>query len=213
MGVAPNMRMEGLGNPDDERESPGYYIPLPQRNLRFMSIAVRARGPNALALTSEVRNAIRGIDPNLPIYNVDTLQGVIDSDTWFFNVFGTLFIVFGAAALFLASVGLYGVLAFSVSRRVKEMGIRMALGASAKEVITLILRQGGMQLGIGLVIGLAMAFGLSRIVAILMFDVEPRDPVVFGAITLLIAIVGLAASFIPARRATAVDPMVALRYD
>ena len=178
-----------------------------------MTIVAGVRSGSALALTRPVREAVRSVHQDTPIYSVDSLQGRIDSAGWFYSVFGTLFIVFGIAALFLASVGLYGVLAFSVSRRIQEMGIRMALGAGAKDVIRLVLKQGLTQLGIGLVLGLGMAAGLSQVVGFLMFEVEPRDPTVFGGIVFLILAVGLLASFIPAKRATNVDPMVALRYE
>jgi ABC-type antimicrobial peptide transport system permease subunit len=141
------------------------------------------------------------------------LQGVIDEGTWFYRVFGTLFIVFGAAALFMATVGLYGVLSFSVSRRLKEMGIRMALGASAQDVVRLIVRQGGRQIMVGMGLGLVMAYGITRVIGILMFEVTPQDPPVFTLVFITIALTGFLASLIPARRATAVSPIVALRYE
>ncbi len=211
VGIAPNLQIGQLSN--NQADSAGYYVPVAQRNLRSISLAVRTRGASPLTITPDVRRAVRTVDPDLPIYNVLSMEGAIKRATWFYNVFGTLFIVFGAAALFMASVGLYAVLAFSVSRRTQEMGIRMALGASAGNVIRLVLRQGLIQLGVGLTIGLGMAFGLSSIVAILMFDVQPRDPTVFGAIVAVIALVGLLASFVPARRATRVHPVEALRYE
>ena len=200
-----------MGN--NETDPAGYYTPVEQGDIRFMSLTVRTRGGAPLTITPEVRRAVRTVDADLPIYSVLSMQGAIKRGTWFYKVFGTLFIVFGAAALFMASVGLYGVLSFSVSRRTQEMGIRMALGATARDVIKLVLRQGLVQLGVGLAIGLAMAFGLSNIVAFIMFDVQPRDPMVFGSIVVVITLVGLLASFVPARRATRVDPMEALRYE
>ncbi len=211
VGIAPNLRMNGLGN--NQTDPAGYYVPVAQSDIRFMSLAVRTRGASPLTITPDVRRAVRTVDADLPIYNVLSMDGAIKRATWFYNVFGTLFIIFGAAALFMASVGLYGVLAFSVSRRTQEMGIRMALGANAGNVIRLVLGQGLMQLGVGLTIGLGLAFGLSNIVAILMFDVQPRDPTVFGSIVGVIAIVGLLASFVPARRATRIHPVEALRYE
>ncbi|UCG88686.1 MAG: FtsX-like permease family protein [Gemmatimonadota bacterium] len=156
---------------------------------------------------------MRAVDSDLPIYWVRDMPEVIHQETWVYNVLGTLFIVFGAAALFLASVGLCGVLAFSVSRRVLAMGLRMALGAKAKDVIRLVVGEGAVQLGIGLAVGLALAFAVSRFVALVTFGVEPQDPTVFGAIVLTIVLVGTMASLIPAVRATRVDPMVALRYE
>jgi hypothetical protein len=146
MGVAPNMKVEGFQSPPED--SAGIYVPLLQADRQFVSIAIQVAGGNAMALTPEVRDAVRAVDPDLPIYWVRDMSEVIRQQTWFYNVFGTLFIVFGVAALFLASVGLYGVLAFSVSRRIQEMGIRMALGANARDVLRLIVREGGIQLAI-----------------------------------------------------------------
>jgi ABC-type antimicrobial peptide transport system permease subunit len=188
-------------------------MPLGQRDPRFVSLAVASIGPDPLALSASVRQAVQTLNPNLPIYQADSMQGVIRQGSWYFYVFGTLFIVFGAAALFMATVGLYGVLAFSVSRRTRELGIRMALGANAGDVIRLVLRQGGKQLAIGLVAGLLIAFGLTRVIGILMFEVTPQDPPVFTMVVLLIAVVGLLASFLPARKATGVQPVVALRTE
>jgi ABC-type antimicrobial peptide transport system permease subunit len=137
----------------------------------------------------------------------------VDTAGWFYIVFGTLFIAFGAAALFMATVGLYGVLAFSVNRRMRELGIRMALGANARDVIRLVVKQGGIQLAVGLALGIVMAYGLTRIIALLMFEVTPQDPPVFTIVVIVIAVAGLLASLVPARRATGVNPIVALRYE
>ncbi|MBI4420951.1 MAG: ABC transporter permease, partial [Gemmatimonadetes bacterium] len=211
VGVAPTLVVRGL-DPDTDNQAE-FYLPVAQRDPRFLSLAVRTAAGDAMAQAPAVRQLVRSLDPDLPIYEVFTMLGSIRNQAWFFNVFGTVFIVFGAAALFMASVGLYGLLAFSVSRRVREMGIRMALGATAGDVIGMVLGQGARQTAVGLTIGLALAFGLSRLVRIIMFDVEPRDPLVFGTIGLVIVGVGLAASWVPARRATTVDPIVALRYE
>ncbi len=211
VGIVPNMQMQGFD--PEETDPAGYYVPLAQRDRRFVSIALQVAGGRPLGITQEVRAAVRSVDADLPIYWVRDMPEVIRLETWVYSVFGTLFIVFGVAALFLASVGLYGVLAFSVSRRVQEMGLRMALGAKARDVVHLVVREGAVQLAVGLTLGLALAFAVSRVVALIMFDVEPRDPAVFGAIVLTIVIVGLTASLIPALRATRVDPIVALRYE
>ena len=183
-----------------------------QRDPRFVSLALRTSG-DPLALTPAVRQAVTALNANLPIYNVDSMRGTIRQATWFYYVFGTLFIAFGAAALFMATVGLYGVLSFSVSRRTREMGIRMALGANARDVIRLILRQGGVQLGIGLGLGLVLALGVTRVIGMLMFETTPQDPPVFTGVVVVIASVGLLASLIPARRATRAHPTAALRHE
>jgi putative ABC transport system permease protein len=211
VGIVPNLHMEGFDR-GDRRRPWGYYAPLAQRDVRFASIAIHTAGPDAMALTGSVREAVRGLNPNLPIFEVNSMKGAIRQASWFFYVFGTLFIAFGAAALFMATVGLYGVLSFSVSRRMREMGIRMALGASGRDVVRLILRQGGKQIGIGLGFGLLAAYGLTRVIGILMFEVTPRDPQVFTVVVLVIGAVGTLASLIPARRATRTQPTVALRH-
>jgi ABC-type antimicrobial peptide transport system permease subunit len=128
-------------------------------------------------------------------------------------VFGTLFMVFGIAALTLAAVGLYAVMAFSVSRRAREVGIRIALGARTGHVLRLVFRQGIVQLAIGMTLGLALAAGVSRLVADVLFDVQPRDPSVFTAVVGALIAAGLLACYIPARRAARVDPLSAMRAE
>jgi len=213
VGVSPDLLMGGPELQGQDFEPAGYYIPVRQSDARFLSVAALARSGNATSITGDVRGAVRRVDPNLPIYNVFSEAEVVDRQIWFYNVFGTVFIVFGLAALFMASVGLYGVLSFTVSRRTQEMGIRMALGAASGDVIGLVARQGASQLGVGLAIGLVLAFGVTRIVALLMYQVDPQDPMVFGGVVSLIVLVGMAASYFPARRATSVNPVQALRSE
>ena len=214
IGVVSDLQMEGFQPPGTPGADPaGYYTPVTQSDPSFLTItAVPAAGP-PMGMTADVRNAVQGLDPDLPIFDVRSVADVIQRGSWFYGVFGTIFIVFGVAALFMASVGLYGVLSFSVSRRVQEMGIRMALGAGARDVIALILRQGAAQMAFGLAIGMAMAWGVSAVIGIIMFQVDPRDPSVFASVFGVILAIGFLASWIPARRATGVDPMTALRYE
>lgn len=153
------------------------------------------------------------VDRDLPIYWVWTMADAIARGTWFYRVFGTIFLLFGVVALFLASVGLYGVMAFSVSRRTQEVGVRMALGAQSRDVLKLIFRQGMTQLAIGLVLGLLLAAALSRGLEVILFQVQPWDPVIFLLIIGVLALTSLAAWLVPARRATRVDPLVALKYE
>ena len=220
VGVAPDLYVSG----PDNNEPDGIYIPMAQSPQRFLSVALRTGCPHAprghpaggcdpMALTATVRETVTAIDADLPIYNVKSLPEAIHDQTWFYDVFGVVFMIFGFVALFLASVGLYGVMAFSVSRRTREVGIRMALGAQGRDVLGLILRQGFIQIAVGLFLGLSLAAGLSRLLALLLFQVDPRDPSVFGGVILTLFLTGVAACLIPARRATRVDPMVALRSE
>lgn len=210
IGVVPDVTMYQVG--DDDPQTWGFYVPLSQSDAQFMSLAVKTGG-TATALAPVVRDAVQSIDTDLPLYWEQTLKQAVDGRTWFYRVFGTLFMVFGFVALFLASVGLYGVLAFSVSRRTQEIGVRMALGAHAPDVVRLVVRQGMVQMGIGLIFGLALAAGLSRLLQIILFGVDPRDPFIFTGIVVVLIGTGALASFVPARRATRVDPLVALRYE
>lgn len=209
IGIAPNLRMEGFG--PSQGTGRGFYSSFTQLNGGFMNLIVRSARNDVTGMTQEVRDIVRGIDPDLPIFDAGSLRARIDQENWFYMVFGAVFMIFGAAALFMASVGLYGVLSFSVSRRIQEMGIRMALGAASGDVLKITLNQGMKQVVLGLGIGLVMAFGLTGIVGFIMFDVNPRDPTVFGGISMLILLVGIVASVVPAVKATRVDPVVALR--
>jgi ABC-type antimicrobial peptide transport system permease subunit len=176
-----------------------------------MSVAVAPRPGAQTAMFGDLRRVVQRLDPDLPIYDLFTQAQVIDRSVWYYSVFGIIFITFGIAALFMASVGLYGVLSFAVSRRTQEMGIRIALGASGRDVFELVARQGAGQVGIGLAIGMALAFAVTRLIRILMFNVDSQDPLVFAVVFLTILAVGVAAAFFPARRATSVDPVDALR--
>jgi putative ABC transport system permease protein len=190
----------------------GLYTPIAQSPLRFASLAVRTAGA-PMALAPAVREQVAALDPDLPLYWVRTLTQTIEATNWHFGLFGSLFSVFGGAALFLAVVGLYGVMAFSVSRRTQEIGLRRALGASRPRVLMMVLRQGAWQIGAGLSAGVLLAGGLSRMLVLLLYGVEPWDAGVFALVlTALAAAAGLAC-LIPALRAARVDPMVALRYE
>ena len=210
VGVVPDLHMQGM---DDTRsDQSGYYVPVAQSDARFMSII--ARGPvRPMSLTDAVRGAVTSVHPDTPLYFVQTLQSRIDEETFFFSVFGKLFLAFGGAALFLASIGLYGVMAFTVARRTPEVGIRLALGATRGQVLSLVMRQGLGQVALGLLLGSGVAVLASRGLALILFEVSPYDPIVFGGIALLLATTGALATLIPARRASKADPAHALRYD
>ncbi len=210
VGVVPDAYMQGVGNTEDDPA--GFYVPVQQSDARFMSILARGPG-DPMSLTAAVRGAVASVSPDTPSYFVNTLRGRIAENTWAFNVFGTLFMVFGGVALFLASVGLYGVMAFTVSRRTPEVGIRMALGAEARQVLGLVLRQGMLQVLVGLVLGLGLALLLSRALGEMLFEVSATDPAVFALVSAVLMVTGLAASLVPARRATQVDPLTALRSE
>ena len=212
VGVVPDMYVGGGvgGIGSDDRDQHHIYIPLAQNPRRFMSVAIKASG-DPLGMAPLVRDVVTGMDQNLPIYDVDSMEGVIESNTWAFSVFGSLFAMFGVIALFMSAVGLYGVMAFSVARRTQEMGIRMAMGAKASDIVSLVLNKGGKQLAVGIVIGLALGFGLSSPLRFVLFDVNTSDMTVYGAIVFTLGFAGILACFIPARRATRIDLVEALR--
>ncbi|MEJ2312077.1 MAG: ABC transporter permease [Gemmatimonadales bacterium] len=211
VGVVPDMYMQGLSNMEEDPW--GVYFPLDQYDTRFAYVALRSAGEDPMALAAGARDDVMAVDQDIPLYWVQTHQAAIDEQTWFFRIFGNLFMVFGFVALFLAAVGLYGVMSASVSHRTSEMGIRMALGAQGGDVLWLVMKQGAVQVGIGMALGLALAALLSRGLDLILFQVEPWDPVVFALIAAVLAAVGMLASYIPALRATRVDPAVALRYE
>jgi putative ABC transport system permease protein len=196
----------------DNKEPAGFYVPFAQHPAGFMSVIASTRGAPS-AITPQVRAAVGALDPDLPLFDVGTLRAEIASETWAFRVFGSLFMAFGFTALFLAAVGLYAVMAFSVRRRTREVGVRMALGARPGDVLRLIVRQGFVQIAIGMAFGLLLAYGLGRLLTSFLFGVTPHDPTVFAGVTFALVTAGLVACLLPARRASRVDPMVALRSD
>ncbi len=214
VGVVPDLHVQppNFGAVEDY-EPAAYYIPLDQADYAFVTIAALARGNAAAPLARDLRTAVGRLDGTIPIYWVMSQREAIDQATAWVATFGTVFVVFGLAALFIASVGLYGVLSFGVARRTAEMGIRMALGADAGRVIRLVVRQGANQVGLGLTVGAAGAFAAAPLMAFIVYGVRPRSPAVFAGVIALIVGVGFLASFVPARRAAAVDPIKALRTE
>ena len=206
VGVVPNVFVGDNENP----WAPAFFVPFAQAPTPFASMAVRTAGA-PMSITPQVRDAIASLDNDIAIYWVYSMEEALARPTWFVRVFGTMFMIFGVIALFLAGIGLYAVMAFSVSRRTREVGIRMALGAKSGDVIRLIFGQGMLQLAIGLALGLLMAAGVSQLLTLILFDVQPRDPMIFGGVIAVLASAGLLACFLPALRATGVDPVVALR--
>jgi ABC-type antimicrobial peptide transport system permease subunit len=153
------------------------------------------------------------VDGDQPIYFERTLEESINQSGWFYAVFGQLFGAFGLAALLLAVLGVYGVMSFTMRRRTQEVGIRMALGAVDRDVIRMFLRQGMLQVGSGTLLGLGLAFLLTRGMRAVMFQVSGNDPLMFIGVSTALVATGLVATLVPARRAAAVDPVVALRYE
>jgi len=164
-------------------------------------------------LTASIQGAVWSVEKDVPISSVSTMEKIRSHSIAQPRLTALLLSVFASLALVLASVGIYGVMAYSVTQRTHEMGLRMALGASVGDVLSLVVRQGLWLAALGIVIGLAGAFALTRGLERFLWGVKPTDPATFVAVSLLLAGVALAASFIPARRATRVDPMVALRYE
>jgi ABC-type antimicrobial peptide transport system permease subunit len=162
-----------------------------------------------------VRSAVQKQDQDLPLFDIRTLSAAHERSFWHLAVFGTLFLTFAAFALLMASVGLYAVVAQATARRTREIGIRMALGATADGILRLVLSRGLLQLGIGLVLGLGGAFAATQLLAKtpMLVRVSAQDPFVFASVTALLIIVGLLACWIPARRAAALHPVKALRHE
>jgi predicted permease len=208
VGVVRDLFTSGIRNENPE----AIYVPFAQTPARFFNAVIRS-SPDPMAVTPHVRGAVTALDADLALYWVDRLDRMIEQQNWITTVFGTLFAVLGVIALFLAAVGLYGVMSFSVGQRTREMGVRMALGASPGSVLALVLKQGVWQLGIGLGIGLILAMFGTPLLQIILLQVEPRDPATYGIILTVLVAAALLACYIPARRATRVSPLESLRFD
>jgi predicted permease len=187
----------------------GMYVPLARRDLSFMSIAAIGSGaPSAIA--PAIREVVSGLDPNLPLYWVQPMREVLENATLFHRIFSTMFAIFGSTALFLAAVGLYGVIDFSVSARVREMGVRMALGAEAADVLRLVMGRVFVQLAVGVALGLGLGALLSVPLASILYGMKSWDVAVYTVIVCTLVLTGVAAALGPALRAVRVDPVVAL---
>jgi predicted permease len=209
VGVTPSIRQRDLQEIDPDAV---VYVPFRQDPARFANLIVRARQDPA-SLATAVRQEVQAVDPDQPVYSVFTMKEVLARARWPFRVFGSMFTIFAAIALILSAVGIYAVMAYAVAQRTQEIGVRIALGARAGHVSWLVLRQGIIQLSVGLVLGLAGGFGVSRLLQSLLVQVPPTDPVTFGFVTGLLVLVTLAACLLPVRRATRLDPLVALRQE
>lgn len=188
------------------------YMPLQQEYVPQINVHVRT-GTDARALVSALRNEVQQIDPSLPVLNIQTLSERVENSLGGERSQATLLGSGGILALILAAIGLYGVMSYSVAQRTREIGIRMALGATRGNVKGLVLRQGVALVSAGVVLGLGAAFVITRSLASLLFGVSAIDPITFGGTSALLIVVALVASYVPARRATKVDPIIALRYE
>ncbi len=195
-----------------ETPAPVAYFPVPQRYTPAVTLQVRTSG-NPDALVGSVRAQVQQLDRNLPLTNVQTIEQILDQGLWAPRMGAALLGLFGLLALLLASVGIYGVLAYSVSQRTHEIGIRMALGAHPGQVLHLVLKEGMRLAAAGAGLGIVAAIFLMRLASDLLYEVSARDPLTYGSVALLLCAVAFLACYVPARRATGVDPLVALRYE
>ena len=207
VGVVSEIRMSGLIETEDRVGA--YYFPLAQDPVSNMTLTVRTAG-NPTAMISSIRRELSAIDPDLPLFSVRTMAERVDASLVDRRTPMVLTIVFAAVALFLAAVGLYGVLAYQVSQRRREIGIRMALGSNSSGIFRLVLGEGLQLLAVGFVIGLAGAFAVRRALQSQLYGIGPMDPMVLISVAGVLGLVSLLASTIPARRAAKTDPLVAL---
>jgi predicted permease len=208
VGVVRDVKFDGLA----ASAEPAYYLPASQAPLNDMTILVRTTS-DPRAVISSLRRAVWAIDPNQPISNVNTLEQIVSASIAQPRLNMLLMVLFGGLALLLSAVGIYGLLSYAVTQRTQEVGIRMALGANVSDVLQLVLKQGMFLALIGEAIGLAGAFALTRLMRGLLFDVTPTDTTIFAGVVAVLTLTALLACYLPARRATKVDPLVALRYE
>jgi len=209
VGIVPTLKVYGYAT---EPKLVQVYLSARKDVPDGYMLLVRTAGDPA-ALTASVRRAVTEVDPNQPVWDVKPLAERVDGTFSTPRLYTFLLAIFAGLALLLASVGLYGVLAYQVSRRTREFGIRLALGALQSQVMALVLRRGLRLLALGTVLGLAGAFVLGRILGSLLYQTSAVDPAIFGGVTLLLAAIALLACWLPARRATKVNPMIALRAE
>ncbi|MFY9747848.1 MAG: FtsX-like permease family protein, partial [Acidobacteriaceae bacterium] len=194
---------------DEQDPKPLFFVPFRQEGWNGMAIIVQSTANP----TAAVRVAVQSLDQDLPLRDVFILTAAVEHQQWYLQVFSRVFMGFALIALLMAAVGIYAVLAQATSRRTQEIGVRMALGASLRNIMMLVMRRGLWQILAGLALGLAAAFPAARLMASLPIGVSPTDPTVFIAVAAVLAAVGLFACWLPARRASRLDPVKAIRYE
>ncbi len=187
------------------------FVPLRQDPPKYFAIVAASGSPDALV--APFRKGVQTMDADLPLFNAMTLAAQFEKNRWAFRVFGTLFAIFAMIAFSLATVGIYAVMAHGVTQRSQEIGVRLALGANRRDVLSLVMSRGLVQIGVGLALGLTGAAMLTRVLSALLVDVSATDPLTFAAISALLLVAGLCACIVPAHRALRVDPVTALRYE
>ena len=208
VGVARNTVVNAIG----EEPQPLAYLPLTQDFAPAVTLQVRTSSrPEAVIAT--VRSQVQSLDTNLALTNVNTIGELIDQGLWAPRMGAALLSVFGGLALFLAAVGVYGVLSYSVNQQTREIGVRMAMGAQSGRILRLVVGQGMRLAAAGLTAGILIAFAATRVLSSLLFGVRAHDPLIFGGVSVVLASAAILACYIPARRATRVDPIIALRYE
>lgn len=209
VGVVADVRQRELGVAPE----PQLYLPYTRQPSREMTLVVRSAAGDPASLVPAIRAAVRAEAPNVPVFGVATAQEIVEQSLWQERLYGRLFASFAVIALVLASVGVYGVIAYAVSQRTHEIGVRVALGANPREIFALVLRSGVVLSVAGVALGLAGALALTRLLDGLLYGVSVRDPAIFTGVPLLLVAVAVLAGVIPARRATSVDPVEALRVE
>ena len=208
VGVVGDMRNWGLDSESDIQ----IFRPYTQAAWPTMNVVVRTAGPS-MSFLPAIKKAMSDVEPDRPVSDIETMQNIVQ-DSLGSRRFPTLLLsAFALLALILATVGILGVVSYSVAQRTHEIGIRMALGARAADVLKLMVRGSMTWVVVGIAVGVAGSLGLTRLLGTLLYNVKPSNPVVLGTVSLLLTCIGLLASYIPARRVAKVDPMVALRYE
>jgi ABC-type antimicrobial peptide transport system permease subunit len=217
IGVVADLHDDGI-----DQKAPGIvYWPLLQKDFessetgvaRSVAYVIRTRRAGSTALIQDLERGVASVNPNLPLADVKTLESVYERSLARTSFTLVMLSIAGGMALVLGSVGIYGVISYSVSQRTREIGIRLALGAPIKNVTTVFVREGLVLSGIGAVFGLTAAFALTRFMKSLLYDVRPADPFTYAGVSVGLILIATAASYLPARKATKVDPCEALRAE
>ena len=209
VGVVPTFLQ---GSDNGAFRNPVVYLPFLHTPDRTSSLLVRSALPPASVMAA-VRSAVQSIDADQPVFNIETIAYVLANERSIFRIFATLFVLLASIGLLLSAIGVYGVIAYAVTQRTQEIGVRMAIGARRWDVSWLFLRKGLIQLGLALLIGVPAALGLGALARFELVEIEPSDPVTIVGITIVLTAVSLSACLVPARTAARVDPITALRSE